>query len=50
MNLVKPLLVYVSSVHDVKTIGLKLNKVQGIYIMNIGIGEQNKLRNRGFQI
>lgn len=48
MNLVKPLVVYISSVHDVKAACFKRYKVPNVYIMKAGIGEENKLRNRGF--
>ncbi len=42
MNLVKPFVVYISSIHDIKTIGFEVDNIQNIYIMNKGGWKQKE--------
>jgi hypothetical protein len=37
MNLVKPFVVYISSIHHIKTIGFERYQIKNIYIVNGGV-------------
>lgn len=41
----KSLLVNVTAIHDIKTIGFNPKVIQSVYIVNRSIREENKLRN-----